>query len=162
MTDTAYAELEIGLHQWSPDSYSAELRYTPSGQDGAIEVKIVHGLCFDFAGLRDRWLDPVAYGRLLTEDLFRDATMRETFVHASSQAPDLRLRLFVDPNVPQLHGLRWETLRDPRSEDGASLVTNEHILFTRYLSNTGYVGEHQFRLRARSELRALIVIANPT
>jgi hypothetical protein len=160
MADPQYGELEIGLHRWHPDSYSAELRFTPASPDGDVEVKIVERVQFDVEGLSSRSRDPAAYGRLLTENLFHDPEMGEFFALVSGKAPDLRLRLFVGPNVPELHALRWETLRHPRDAD-ASLVTNERLLFARYLAGSGYRSDHEIRLRARSELTALVVIGNP-
>jgi hypothetical protein len=66
------------------------------------------------------------------------------------------VRLFVDPGAPELHNLRWELLRDPR--DASNLFTGEQILFLRYL---GSLDCRPVRLRPQSELRALVVIANP-
>src|SRR5215471_20792597 len=103
MAETTYLELELGLHRWNLDSYSAELRRTLPGPDGAVEVKIVHGLQFDAAKLRSLTINPAEYGRCLSDSLFGDPVIRETLIAASSQALELRLRLFVGPNVPELH-----------------------------------------------------------
>ena len=53
--------------------------------------------------------------------------------------------------------LRWETLRDPA--DGTPLFTGENLLFSRYLSSLDW---RAVRLRPASDLRALVVIANPS
>jgi hypothetical protein len=55
-----------------------------------------------------------------------------------------------------LHHLRWETLRDP--EDHSWLLTDERLLFSRYLSSVDW---RPVRLRPQGALRALVVIANP-
>ena len=58
----------------------------------------------------------------------------------SLEAP-LRVRLFIGPSAPELHNLRWETLIDPTTNlagDSATatpLLTNENIIFSRYLSS---------------------------
>jgi hypothetical protein len=69
----------------------------------------------------------------------------------------LRLRLMVGPSAPELHGLRWETLRDPESRE--LLVTSDWILFSRYLSSFDF---RRVRLRPQGSLRALAVVANPS
>jgi hypothetical protein len=56
-----------------------------------------------------------------------------------------------------LHDLRWETLHDPQTD--SLLATNEQLLLTRYLSSFDWL---PVRLRARANLRALVLIANPT
>ena len=99
--------------------------------------------------------------RLLTEGLFTDPAVREGFVAAfrTSQALDmpLRVRLFVGESALELHSLRWETLRDP--VDGSLLITHERFLFSRYLSSHDW---RPVRLRPQGDLRALVVVANPS
>jgi hypothetical protein len=68
----------------------------------------------------------------------------------------LRLRLLIGPSAAELHSLRWETLRDPHS--GAPLCTGENVLFSRYLSSLDW---RPVRLRARSSLSAVALVANP-
>jgi len=58
--------------------------------------------------------------------------------------------------VRGLHALRWERLRRP--DEDAAITTSERILFSRYLSSADW---RRVRLRPLSELRALVVIANP-
>jgi hypothetical protein len=157
-----YAEIEIGLHRWTTESYSVELRSTPPEADGEVVVRVVHGVRFDQAGLRARAADPVAYGQLLTDCLFADKTILAEFARACDQDVELRFRLFVGPNVPELHRLRWETLRDPRQPKGSWLVTNERILFSRYLSGSAYLNHRNVALRQRAAWHALVVIADPS
>lgn len=55
------------------------------------------------------------YGRRLFEWLF-DEDLRDAFLRARQLAPDdagerrLRTRIFIDPGLPALHKMRWETL----------------------------------------------------
>ena len=164
--ETHLADLEIGLHRHDPESYSVEMRFTPPDSDA--EVRLVRGdlatAQFDLAALRELALDPAAYGHALGQGLFGDATdseVRAAFdqarVAANSQGVPLRLRLFIGPSAPELQGLNWEMLADPAKD--AALLTDEHIYFSRYLSSFDW---QPVRLRPRSALRALVVIANPS
>src|SRR5207253_2316993 len=69
-----------------------------------------------------------------------------------------RIRLFIGSSAPELHNLRWETLRIP-DQPAASLLTNENILFSRYLSSLDW---RPIRLRTEAALKTLVVIANPS
>src|SRR5438067_719123 len=100
-----YADVEIGLHRWNARNYAVELRYRQP--DDANERVPVRGyVWFDFSGLEVQRLDSVAYGRLLTQNLFSDAAIHEHFgqMRAAAQAndSDLRVRLFVGPSAPEL------------------------------------------------------------
>jgi len=160
MTDCA--DLEIGLHRRDADSYGVELRFSQPGSDA--DVRLVRGgpslVHLDFERLRALSLDSAAYGQLLGESLFADPAVWTAFAQARSTAQvlevGLRLRLFIGPSAPELHSLRWETLRDP--QDGSPLLTGEQVLFSRYLSSLDW---RPVRLRPQADLRALVVIANP-
>ncbi|MGH8658857.1 MAG: CHAT domain-containing protein [Gammaproteobacteria bacterium] len=159
---TAFHDLEIGLRRGDADSYSIELRLNQPPSD--TEVRLMRDespqVRFDRDGLGELALDSAAYGELLTKSLFADSRVWTAFAQARStaQAADasLRLRLFIGQSAPELHGLRWETLRDP--EDGSSFVTSEHILFSRYLNSWDW---RPVRLRALGDLHALVAVANP-
>ncbi len=156
-----YADLEIGLHRWDSDSYTVELRF--SLPDTQSDIAPMHGVCrFDFDKLRSLELDATAYGQELTQSLFADPTVRASFdkIRVSTQTLDLalRLRLFIGPSASELHSLRWETLRDPQ-QPTSSLVTNENIVFSRYLSSLDW---RPVRLQPQADLRGLVLIANPT
>lgn len=158
-----YADLEISLSRWDTDTYRVELRY--SQPDSDVDIRLAPStpslVRFDSTQLQMLSLDPTAYGTLLGSSLFADETLRTAFAQARSNAQaldaSLRLRLFIDSTAPELHALRWETLRDP--QDGASLVTSQRILFTRYLSSQDW---RRVKLRPQGELRALVFIANPS
>jgi hypothetical protein len=158
----ACVDLEIGLHRRSADSYEIEMRTSLPESDA--EVRLLRGglalARFDFQELLALGADATAYGQALCEGLFADEGMRSAFaqvrsVAAREQVP-LRLRLFVGPTVPELHNLRWETLRDP--DDGSPLFTGERVLFSRYLSSQDW---HPVGLQPRTTLRSLLVIASP-
>ncbi len=161
---TVYADLEIGLRRHAATGYVADLRYSQPDSDADIRLKRHNGDAspteFDRERLREVSSDPTAYGQLLGENLLSDPEVRAAFeqARASAQSLDasLRVRLLIDPSASELHSLHWETLRDPR--DGALLFTGENIVFSRYLSSFDWRPVH---LRPQSELKALIVVANP-
>jgi hypothetical protein len=158
-TETTYANLEIGLYRQDADSYAVELRF--HRPDDQADRAPVRGLArFDFDDLREVILQPEIYGQRLGQSLFADPAVLGEFnaARAVAEASDrpLRLRLFIDRSAPELHNLRWETLRDPR--DDSWLLTNERLLFSRFLPSSDW---RPVRLRPRGDLRALVAIANP-
>ena len=99
------------------------------------------------------------YDAKLSELFFQDSSIRSAFETARKVVDDaggdgaLRVRLFLDAGAEQLHEIRWECLRDPA---GKPLFNGDTVLFSRYLSSP------QLRpVCGKTELKALIVIANP-
>lgn len=162
-TQESYADLEIALHKQGADNYSIDLRFSQPDSDADIrlssdEPALVH---IDRDHLRELAMQPEAYGNALSAQLFANAQVQAAFAQAISVAQTqdvpLRLRLFIGTGAVELHSVRWETLRDP--QNGELLLTNENILFSRYLSSQDW---RPVRVRSRSDLRALVVIANPS
>jgi hypothetical protein len=162
MTD--YADLEIELRRHPTSGYEVDLRYSQPNSDADIRLTRRVGdapsIEFDRERLRELLTDPTAYGRLLGDTLLSDAEVRAAFekAYASTQSlnASLRVRLLIDPSAAELHSLHWETLRNPH--DGAALFTGENVTFSRYLSSFDW---RPVRLRPQSELKALVVVANP-
>jgi hypothetical protein len=157
----AYADLELSLHRRAEGRYAAELRYTQPDSDADIRLTGEEALVeIDLVALAELQLDPPAYGRALSASLFAAPALRAGFLKARASAASLdaalRLRLFIGPSAPELHVVRWETLYDPEAD--RPLLTGERLLFSRYLSASDW---RPVKLRARAELRALVVIANP-
>lgn len=160
MTD--YADLEIGLHRRDESSWRVELRYSQHGADADTRLDTEGPLvtAIDPDDLRELVDDEEAYGRALGQALLTGAVgdaYRQAIAAAQSQGVTLRVRLFVGPSATPLHGLRWETMRDPR--DGSPLLTDENIVFSRYLSSNDW---RPVGLRPKSALRAVVVVAAPT
>jgi len=156
------ADFEIGLHRRDIESYVVELRFNRPDSDADNRLTGAPIVArFDVAHLRELMQDDAAYGQALTGSLFADPAVQQALEKArgATQPNDmpLRLRLFIGPSAPELHALRWETLRDP--QDGTPLCVGAQILFSRYLSSGNW---WPVRLRPRSALRALVMIANPT
>lgn len=158
---TDYAELEIGLHYRDEASYGVELRFSMPDSDADIRPPEQAPLVeFNREKLRALELNAVGYGAQLTRDLFVEPV--KVFFAAAKSASQtanksLRVRLWIDPRASKLHSLRWETLRDPVED--APLFTDEKLPFARYLSSLDWRPVH---LRPQGDLRALLVVANPT
>jgi hypothetical protein len=159
----AFADLEFTFHRRDEGVYTVDLRF--SQPDSETDIRLANNghvqAQIDLERLREHALDLEGYGRTLTEGVFADEQLRTAFSQAlataqSSNTP-LRLRLFVGPSAPELHTVRWETLRDPQQQ--TVLAASERILFSRYLSSGDWRPIH---LRPKGDLRALVVIANPT
>jgi hypothetical protein len=152
-----HAELEVGLHRRYSGGFTVELRLSQPDSEAEDLLASDCLVTFDFDALRGAELDPACYGQLLAQSLFADPAVREKFGIATNLDTPVRLRLFVGPSAPELHELRWETLRHPGND--APLLTSDRLLFSRYLSSSDW---RRVRLRPKSELRALLAIANPT
>jgi hypothetical protein len=162
---TPVADLEIGLHRHGEAKWRVELRFSMAERGVIGPDTLVSGLAdLDLDGLeklRHGGQTVIQrYGRLLADGLFSDGQVKAEFVKARvaatpSEQP-LRIRLLVAPSAPELHRLRWETLLDP--DDGSPLLTNSNVVFSRYLTSSDW---RPVRMRLRSELRALVVVANP-
>lgn len=156
------ADLEIGLHRRDAQNYSVELRFTNPTSDG--EVRLLREgaptVTFDLVQLRQLELDAAQYGAQLGANLFGEAAVGAALAQvravAQSQNVPLRVRILIGPSAPELHTLRWETLRVPGEE--SFLAMHEQIRVSRYLSSFDW---QPVRLRPQAELRVLMAAANP-
>jgi hypothetical protein len=153
-------EFEIGLHQRDTASYAVQMRFhDPTAavdqRDEAYPVR------FPLDELRACAANPTDYGLLLGRSLLGHDKVRSCLdrARAAVQTTErrLRLRLCIERWSSELHGLRWETLRDPQT--GRSLLTDDNILFSRHL---GSFDMRPVRLRSKTDLRALVAVANPS
>ncbi len=160
-------DLEISLHRRglgveTPNAdtdYLVELR--GSRPDSATDVRPEQGLaCFPRDELSQLQIDIRAYGQLLTKRLFSDPKIQEGFsaarASAESDQASLRIRVLISEDAYELHSLLWETLNFPGKD--SLLTINENLPFSRYLSSSDW---RPVGLRAKGELRGLVVIANP-
>lgn len=155
------ADLEISLFRRDAESYGVELRFTGPASEADTRQGGAAAVRFDATELRARSLDPVAYGEYLAGQLLAEPAVRGFFDQAlaAAQARDagLRLRIAIAPGAAELHNLRWETLRLPGA--GVHLLSGQNLTFSRYLSSLDW---RPVRLRRESDLRALVVVANPS
>ena len=156
--DTSYTTLTLGLHRQGP-TFSIELSHQDPTSQAAI-APLRGEMALELSELLRLQLEPERYGEALAKQLFaQEAVLRrfqevERAVQAAGQR--LRISLRVDPSAQELHGLRWELLRHP--ESGVALATSEHVLFSRFMVSTDW---RPVRLRARTELCALVAVAAP-
>jgi hypothetical protein len=155
-----YADLEISLHRRDGVTWPVEVRYSQQGSDADVNLEGPFTVHIDPEALEQLKLDIEAYGRELGRALLGGAVgsaYRQAIAAAQSQGVTLRVRLSVGPSATKLHGLRWETMLDPW--DGSPLLTDENIVFSRYLSSNDW---RPVRLRPKSALSALVVVSGPT
>jgi hypothetical protein len=168
MAEVSYAELDIGLFSifGVSDRYRVQVRYWPLDSD-AMDPAVTGEARLDPNEFNEP--EPDAYGRRLAERLFASPAVRERFLLARqatynlNQNPTgLRVRLWFDAGAERLYDLRWETLCEPRSDDAPDrqvvLSTQDLVPFSRFL---GSFGNRRIRLRPKSDLRILVVIASP-
>jgi len=158
-TEREYAELEINLQRRNAEEYNIALRFQHPTSDADIR-RAGAPIRVDLNAFR-LIADMAAYGRQLGELLWQSGgvgpMLAEAWAATTSNNIPLRLSLSIDPAAAVLHALRWETLPDPVT--GAPLLTNENIVFSRYLSSQDWRG---VQLRSQAQLQALLVVANPT
>ncbi len=160
------ADLEMVLRRKGETRYSVDLVFSLPGSetdtcplcDQTNDLPVT--LRFDTAELRACEADTAAYGRALGAMLFADERLARAVAQAraaaASQERPLRLRLAIAADAPELHALRWETLYAPG--DDMPLALSERVILTRTLGSADW---QPVNLRAKSELRALVVIAAP-
>ena len=159
-TAAADAELEIVIRRRDAGTAAVDLRFSPAGSDG--DVRLAEDVLVDLADVPAP--DAVAmgteeYGLALTHRLFASdvgAAFARARQEAQSNGVPLRIRLFVASSADPLHQLRWETLRDP--DTGDRLLTNENILFSRYLSTADW---RRVTPAPSADLDAVVAVANP-
>jgi hypothetical protein len=170
-----YAELEISLFRLAPgepgaggfptgtQDYLAELRFTDFSDPYRLpgvrtKVSVPYHILEN--------LSAAEYGETLTGLLFDNPAIQgylepkrqilEQRDREKDTSTPLRLIVNIDEASPELHSLRWETLRDYR--DQAWMVTKQSILFSRFLSTTSGLRPS---LRPLRELTALVAVSNP-
>lgn len=141
--------------------YQGDATFTPD--PGSVSSVLARGevVGLDPSALIEHMLNPEAYGRALTAQLFTGARLSSAMVKARAYAQGagrpLRLRLRLDPLDELLNTLRWETLRDP--EDDSPLALKESLRLVRSLDSGDLAND---TLPTRPALRAVIAVAAPT
>src|SRR5712692_1631882 len=162
---SAFAELEIAIERPldQKEGYPVVLcLFAPkSDQDQRFPETGSAVLKIDLDELHNLRGEDAKYGARLSEAFFQDRNIQAGFdtarAAANAEGSDavLRVRLFLDAGAEELHGVRWECLRDTK---GKSLFNGDTILFSRYLASSlmrpvsGKTGQP----------KALIAIANPS
>src|ERR687893_1407048 len=160
-TADEYADLEIGLHRRDAVTWNVELRFSLPRTDAETQLGVSGPLLADIDPHQlDAIDDEEEYGLALGSGLFGHglgAAFQTAVATSQSQGVRLRVRLVMGGSATALHGLRWETLRNPL--DRSTLLTNENVLFSRYLSSQDW---RPVGVRPRGDLKALAVVAGPS
>ncbi len=152
-------EMEVALHRRDALGWAAEIRVSdPKGDtDNGKEGRV--GLDLDELSRLAAQHDE--YARLLTDAFFGDDAVSWGFTlareRAATEGAPLRIRLRIGPSAPELHAVRWELLRDPESRE-ANLVTQERVIFSRFLDSRDY---RKVEVRPDQAMRAIVAVAGP-
>lgn len=156
----AQAELEIRIRTLQSNGYPVELRYSPDGeQDQVIPDSGPVFAKFDVDKLFGLVRQPAEYGKALGAMLFADLTLQKAVAMIWGPVrggATLRVRLFLDHGAEVLQDVNWEAMCDT---DGYPLFLGAKVWFSRYLTSDTW---QPVKVRAKTELKALVVIANPS
>jgi len=155
----SYTELDLTLHTAGVDIV-ADLRLcNPGGVIATLASNIPTS--FDPQAFITLRLDPEAYGKELTAQLFAAPLLREAWARAEGYAQGssagVRLRLSIMPGAKALHELRWETLCHPRTH--FPIARSERVLFSRFLDTPELP---PITPPVLAQQNALVVIASPS
>ena len=158
-----YADLEIVFRKRDERSYVLSFRYSSPDDEVDHPALMEPVITLESATLRGD--DARAYSDALTAAFFTPEVKAEfgRFRDITQQKSSiLRVRLSIDSSAPELHAVRWETLRDPYlppEHKDAHLFTGEQIVVSRFLTSGDW---RPVRLHPKAALRALVVVANPS
>ncbi|MCA9710209.1 MAG: hypothetical protein KDK70_30495, partial [Myxococcales bacterium] len=158
MMEDEYYALSISIQRVA-DAYAVELSHRdPSSQAQVAPLRGTTSL--DPTALAEAQADHARYGRALARQLWSDDAVVERFVQVETAAQAsghlLRLMIGIDPSAQELQALRWELLRHPRTDE--ALATSQRVLLSRFMVSRDW---RPVRLRARSELVALVAVSAP-
>ena len=151
--------VELTIRRLPNGSRNGDARLTSDVSAAATQLAANVPVALDAAALLAVEHDPAAYGALLAAQLFADPRLRHAWLKARAFAAtgDLQLRLNLDAGDAMLHALRWETLRDPETDQPIAL--HERVRLVRTLDSPDLT---PVVIPPRPELRALVIVANPS
>ena len=157
-----YSDLEVTFGKRDERKYVVGFRFNSADDAAEQRSALEPVVAIDMSGTGGD--DPEAYAEALTAAFFTPEVRGEFSrfrAAAAALESTMRVRLTIDANAPELHAVRWETLRDPdrAGDKTAQLFTGEEIVVSRFLSSG--TDWRPIRLKPKGALRALIVVANP-
>ncbi|NTU79106.1 MAG: CHAT domain-containing protein [Chloroflexales bacterium] len=151
--------VELHIRRLPDASLAADATLTSATSAASSQLATGVPVTLDTTALLSLSGDPAAYGREMSQQLFAAPALRDAWLKARAYAAagsDLQLRLRLDPAADDLHALRWETLRDPESDQPIAL--HERVRLVRFLNSADLT---PVVIPPRPALRALVVVANP-
>ena len=156
--DNEYYTLSLSIHRYA-ETYQIEISHSDPNSDARVSP-LRGGAAFDLAELRQLKAKPEAYGQALAKQVFSDREVEERWIQVETAAQAsgnfMRVLVCIDRSAQELQGLRWELLVHPRS--GELVSTSQTILLSRFMVSRDW---RPVKLRARSELTALIAVSAP-
>jgi hypothetical protein len=155
------AEIQIGL-SWSAEQAALDVTLHASTSEEVHLLELPHEpFRLDLLELQDLTPQIGAYAESVSDQLFAIPKLRDQFIEMATFAEDagilLHVRLMLDRLAPAAyHTVRWELLRDPR--DSQPIALKPKMTFTRFVTPRTH---RSITLRAKGDLRALIVAADP-
>ncbi len=160
MPDYDAVDLELTIRPLG-HSYVADVRMEQPGNQAVSVPATDVPVALDPTALLALSLNPTAYGRALTAQLFAAQRLRDAWRDArrvaDGAALSLRLRLCLAATIGDIHALRWETLRDPLTD--TPLATDARLRLVRSLDSPD---TRPITLGPKPALSAVFVIANPS
>ena len=150
MSHPAYADLEIRILERRPEGYPVEItlnneREFPRGYLSPDMLPWVAGS------------SPADDGQRLFEWLFSDDQLKNAWTEVRGQHPQRRLRLRLDTDVPEIHAVPWELLRDNNDSTPQDLAAAVATPFSRYLAGKWQPGSPILK----RPVKILVAIATP-
>lgn len=153
------ADLELWLRRYESDC-RLDLRFSDASSATDTVLAANLPVALDLKALLSCTGDPRRYGEHLFTMLFADPRAREAWVEARGYSRGagvpLRVRLRIPAEDAPLHGLHWETLRDPVSNQ--LLGMHEALLLSRYLESATMA---RVTIPSCPSLRGLAAVAAP-
>ncbi|MGZ4957222.1 MAG: CHAT domain-containing protein [Methylobacter sp.] len=156
-----YEDLEINIDRVLLNSYTIKFEF--SSYDSDQIGPIAHGEVTQeqFEAVKQTGHNDLAYGQALTQALFGPHELALLFSRArasmQSRRKSLRIHLFIDSRLPELHRLHWEKMVDP-DKPNSRLLEDQNIVFSRYLERSDM---REAPVRSWTKPRALVVISSP-
>lgn len=152
------ADLELSIRSSVDTNFLVDLRFSPANSDA--DERVSTSIQMDVSAL-NTITSPEEYGKDLGKAILSNPGVGKMMAAARAAAKatnaTLRMRLLVaDERDRQLHGVRWETMRDT---DGTELFNGNEIWFSRYLSSSNW---KPVASRPERGLKALVMIASPS
>ncbi|MEM7033308.1 MAG: CHAT domain-containing protein [Chloroflexota bacterium] len=150
MNQNLYADVEIRILEEQSEGYPVEI--TVNGEQEFPRGYLSPDFLPWVAGA-----SPQEDGQRLFEWLLADPQVRTAWAEVRGKHTQRRIRLRLDANVPELHALPWETIRDTDDTVPQDLAAVSATPFSRYLAGKWQPGSPILK----RPIKILVAVANP-